>query len=273
MTQNRYKFIDADGKHLHTLDGRPLIGTSSVASVLAKPLTWWASGLAVKEFGCPDAKVLTKLRKGKASVAEIHELHERASTVQSEISAMSGEEYVALLDRAYRAHDQRLGTAAAEGTDLHKELELLVTAAMRGDVYAASERLQPFIAFIRNEVQDWLWCETHMYSEKWWTGGISDLGVRTKEGKVLVIDFKSAKADYLSAYWQAGGYSLQLKENGGFDRDGNQLFPPVPKIDGIGILAFGAKEPKVQVRYDVAECEQNFLHELALYRALAEERD
>ena len=42
--------------HLHKLDGVALTGTSSVIDVLAKPLTWWASGLACAEFGWLNPK-------------------------------------------------------------------------------------------------------------------------------------------------------------------------------------------------------------------------
>ena len=43
----RYRFIDENGKHLHTLDGIPLIGTSTAVQVLGKGgLTWWAAELA-----------------------------------------------------------------------------------------------------------------------------------------------------------------------------------------------------------------------------------
>ena len=44
-----YKFDDKN--HLHTLNGKALTGTSSIGNVLAKPLTWWASGLAVSKLG------------------------------------------------------------------------------------------------------------------------------------------------------------------------------------------------------------------------------
>ena len=40
--ENRYKF-DAK-EHLHSLDSKPLVGTSTVMGIVAKPLTWWAAG-------------------------------------------------------------------------------------------------------------------------------------------------------------------------------------------------------------------------------------
>ena len=46
---NRYAFNEQD--HIPALDGKPLMGTSTVVGVLSKPLTWWAAGEAVKKLG------------------------------------------------------------------------------------------------------------------------------------------------------------------------------------------------------------------------------
>lgn len=275
MTQ-KYRFTDSDGQHLHEINvngiWRPLIGTSAVSGVLNKNLTWWASGLAVREFGCPKPKVLTKRRNNKASEREINELFETAAKSRNLISAMGNREYVDLLDRAYRAHTVKLTDSADEGTLLHAELEALVKAYMRGEPYPAPEKLQPFVAFINAEVADWLWCEVHMYSSKHWLGGISDCGYRRKTGEVGVLDFKSAKDAYPEHFEQCAGYAIQLQENGGFDRDGNQLLPPVEKIDELSVLAFGMKQPVVQTRKDVGACKETFLHTLAIYKTREMER-
>src|SRR5437899_1811597 len=58
----RYRFHDKDGEHLHTLDGKPLIGTSTAIRVLNKPLTWWAAGMALTPLGW--------LNKNKSKVAD-----------------------------------------------------------------------------------------------------------------------------------------------------------------------------------------------------------
>ena len=99
---NRYQFNKAE--HVHTLDDKPLIGTSGVSSVISKPLSYWASGLAVKTLGIPDPKVLTKLKHKKHTPKDYDELVLSASQVQQEIREMSVEKYIKLLDCAYRAH-------------------------------------------------------------------------------------------------------------------------------------------------------------------------
>src|ERR1700722_16042386 len=119
----QYRFDEAN--HIHTLDGKPLMGTSTVVGVIAKPLTWWASGLAVESLGWQK-----KLDPRKVTSAEM-ELNEgqrklRASVALREIKAMSGEEYLAKLDKAYRAHADSLNKSAGKGTDMHAALETYV---------------------------------------------------------------------------------------------------------------------------------------------------
>ncbi len=85
----KYKYYDEKGEHLHTLDDRPLIGTSTALKVLAKPLTWWASGLACAELGWLNSKTNPdNIRL------------EKADDKLKEISVMGAKEYLALLDKA-----------------------------------------------------------------------------------------------------------------------------------------------------------------------------
>src|SRR3954465_10965157 len=74
-----YRFIDEKGEHLHLLNGQPLVGTSQIGNVLAKPLAWYGSGKAVEVFGCPNPKVLTKIKNKKATLAEWDALRDSLS--------------------------------------------------------------------------------------------------------------------------------------------------------------------------------------------------
>src|ERR1044071_7674045 len=108
-TKPRYRFIDEGGQHLHTLDGKPLLGTSTVVDVLGKPLAYYASGRAVMEFGVPDPKVLTKLKNGKATKAEKSVLFEALGNFIVGLKMMSSvEDYAKLCTRAYFAHKTHL---------------------------------------------------------------------------------------------------------------------------------------------------------------------
>src|ERR1700691_4018829 len=117
-----YRFINEKREHLHTLDGKPLVGTSTVTKVIAKPLTWWASGLAVGQLGW-----VKKLDPRDATAEEIEANSKlRMSMAIDQLDAyktMFAPDYIKLLDKAYRAHADSLDKSADKGTDMHAELE------------------------------------------------------------------------------------------------------------------------------------------------------
>src|SRR3990167_1365761 len=163
ITQNNmYKYLDSKKEHLHTFNDKPLIGTSSVGSVLAKPLTWWASGLAVKELGVPDPKVFTKMKKKQATQEEIDALNSSCGEFLTRFKDMSVESYITLLSNAYKAHSVKLADSAEEGVDLHAELERYVknhilTQGKAVDVTEYEPRIQPFIDWTEKNVKRFLW--------------------------------------------------------------------------------------------------------------------
>src|SRR3990167_9943180 len=112
----KYRFLNKDGEHLHQLwienEWKNLTGTSSVVNVLAKPLTWWASGLACEKFGWLNPK------KNPQEIVRqaLQEGWER-------VKGLSLEAYEKLLGEAYKAHSVNLKDSAEKGTDLHFELE------------------------------------------------------------------------------------------------------------------------------------------------------
>lgn len=117
--------------HIHLLDNKPLYGTTTVLSVLAKPLTWWASGLAVKELsGIEDPSVFTRIKNKKASAKEVLDLHQQIAKWFDIHREDTVDDYIVLLDKAYRAHSVKLDTTAQAGTDLHAELERFVKFCM-----------------------------------------------------------------------------------------------------------------------------------------------
>ena len=50
----KYNFNSVE--HLHSLDDKPLTGTSTVCGVLYKPLTWWAAGKTLEVLGWTNSK-------------------------------------------------------------------------------------------------------------------------------------------------------------------------------------------------------------------------
>ncbi len=263
---NRYKYFSNDEKgneqHLHTLDLAPLVGTSTVLSVVAKPLTWWASGMAVGELGWLNSK--------KASESE---RLDNALPMLMKIKEMGVDEYIKLLDKAYAAHNKKLNKAAKDGKDLHAELERFVTNRMLAEKGSAvdtteyDEQIQPFIEWSNANVKKFLASEAHCYSEKYWVGGIMDAVAILNDGSYVIIDFKSSKEAYDTQVWQIGGYHIQIAENGLFDRDGNKIFDLGDnEISQHIVVPFGAEvvEPAISKTVDLNQ--RAFLAALELYK-------
>lgn len=248
-------------QHVHSLGGRPLCGTSTVMSVVSKPLTWWASGLAMRKFGWLDPKKNTPEDVQKA-------LEEGFKKVKE----CSIQEYGQLLAEAYKAHATNLKETASAGTDLHAELEKYVKWQMteKSTKEIFDEKIMPFIKWAERNVKRFLWSETYCYSEKLWLGGISDCGVELNDGTCGIIDFKSSKEVYPAQFWQCAGYDLQISENGGFDKNGKQLFKLEQPIKFYAIVPFGAKNVEPVFNYDTEGCKQAFAAALILYKKLNE---
>ena len=260
-----YKF--SKEQHIHTLDGQPLIGTSSMASVLAKPLTWWASGLACEKFGW--------ISKGNAKKGWTPKKDRllKASDRRMEIIAMDDETYLDLLDEAYSAHATKLKDSAVGGTDMHQVMEDYITECIKTNngipklVLNSDEKLLLFGEWAVKNVKKFIASEIHCYSKELWLGGILDCIYEDMEGKIVVLDFKSSKEVYLSQFWQCVGYAIQLEENGGFTPDGEKILEPT-KIDYVAVLPFGMDKPEVQFNFDMVGGKEAVKAMVTLYKKL-----
>jgi len=261
-----YRFIDEGKKHLHTLDGKPLLGTSTVVGVLAKPLTWWASGMAVSLFGWLNPKLHPP-----------ESVKSRAREVFEQIRELDLDGYISLLKKAYGAHAEKMDISAEAGTDMHSLLEDYVkkmisdqdgVPRLMNDDNEGEEnwkKVQLFARWAVENVEKFLYSEVHVYSEKMWTGGITDLVFVMKDGKTLIGDFKSSKEAYLSQFIQIAGYDLQQEENGILTNDGEKLSNPL-KVDGYVVFPFGGKEFVPAFRYNTEELKEGFKSACVLYK-------
>lgn len=270
-SETGYRFIDTDGEHLHVLSGQPLIGTSNVGSVLAKPLAWYGSGKAVEVFGCPNPKVLTKIKNRKATDEEIKLHKDSLSASLRAIKLMEDDQFGKLIDKAYRAHDTYKRERAVVGTDVHAECEAYVKAWMRGDQPTRKESISPFMDWAVANVKRFLWSEGHCYSARHWIGGISDVGYETKDGKFGIMDFKSTKEAYVSQFWQCAGYDIQISENGVLDKNGHLLYTLESPISEYCIFAFGGDKPQPYFFSDPKGAQEAFLACLLIYNKLPKE--
>lgn len=259
---------DSEG-HVHLLDGKPLIGTSSMASVLAKPgLTWWSAGLACEKLGWThpgNAKDGWKKKEDRLREAE---------ETQDYIHQLNPEEYLKLLDEAYRAHTTKLHSSAATGIDMHSVMEKYVKACIEknGGVpikgKTENPKLSLFVDWATKNVKRFLWSEINCYSRELWLGGISDCGYEDKDGLVAILDFKSSKEAYLSQFWQCVGYAIQIEENGGFTPEGNRVIDPI-QISYVAVLPFGMEKPEVQYSHDMTGGREAVKAMLLLHRKLS----
>lgn len=239
-------------EHFYTLDGEPLIGTTTALSVIAKPLTWWSSGMAVGKMGWTNPKYTSP--EGRIEAVE---------RVLPQIKGMTTPEYLKLLDEAYKAHSVKLKDSAQAGTDLHEILEVFVRT---GEV--KDEKIRPFVDWAKENVKRWLWSEAICYSKDLWVAGTSDVGAELKTGDYVVIDFKSSKEKYFSHDIQAGGYALQIEENGWYDADGKKLGELDKPIKGVAIVPFGAKKVEPIFNWEMDELKTAFKNAVALYKIM-----
>ena len=257
---NRYKYFDEKKQHLHTLDGKPLIGTSTVTKIIAKTLTWWASGMALTQLGWTNPK-LVKKEDGIEIAAKARKNF-----------FINNEEYYDWLQECYRAHDMRKKDAGKTGVDMHEMLEIYVRSCIdtnKGIPLAhnvdESKAVSSFTEWSMANVDTFLFAEGHCYSERLWVGGIADAGAKMKDGNIAIFDFKSAKAAYYDHFIQAAGYALQIAENGVFDKDGNQILGKM-EAQTLYIVPFGSEDTTPRPHFDVQGRMQDFEAAVRLYK-------
>jgi hypothetical protein len=258
-----YRFINEKGEHLHELDGKPLIGTSTVVGVMAKPLTWWVADLAVKELGW-----VKKADPRKVTRSEVEENEkERMGAAIDQLDAykmMFAPDYIKLLDKAYRAHADSLTKSADKGTDMHGELEAYVKVCINensGKPFPTGTEGHPavniFAVWAVENVERFIASEVHCYSERLWTGGITDCIFEDKQNRTAIMDFKSSKEAYLSQFFQIAGYDIAISENGIFDSDGKHMGVVEP-ISYYAVFPFGMENPAPSFHYDTAGAKKGF---------------
>lgn len=211
-------------KHVHTIEGQPLFGTSTVVKEVMPPfLAKWGAQCAV-DF----------LRDPKNS----EEVTEGLYYVRTE-----------KMDAAVGAWSKVRDKAATKGTDMHKDLEDYVQHCIdtsagipQWDSTFPEGVVGSFAKWSYENVGKFILSEKNTYSKEIWCGGIIDCAGELKTGELAVIDFKSSKEGYFNQYVQAGGYALQLEESGYGDFNGEnwQNFPG--KVNALIVIPFGAKK-------------------------------
>ena len=260
MTSN-YKYIDEKGEHLHTLDSKPLIGTSSVVKT-AYPFSnlYWASGMACSLFGWLNPRYNTP-----------ESVKIKANEVLEQIKGMDAESYLSLLEKAYKAHAEKRDLAAEAGTDLHSLLEDYVKECISTNeskpLLGLNAQIQGFTDWAIVNVEKFLASEVHTYSEKKWLGGIVDCVAVLKDGKTAIFDFKSSKEAYDGHFFQISLYDIQLREKGGYTSSGDKILKLI-RADCYIVVPFGNTKIEPVMRFNTKQLREVGRSLLKTYRVI-----
>lgn len=194
---NMYKFDEK--QHMHSLDGKPLHGVTTVLSVIAKPaLIQWAANMACDLVGTAERD-----RLGNYVVTR------------------------ELLDAARTAHRTKKEKAGNWGSELHSILESLIKIAIKqsngklamhvdfkeGVDEMLKKQVGNFMEWAHKNNVEFVESEKHVYSEELWIGGICDMVFKI-DGKKYIGDIKTSSAIYNEHFFQMAAYALCLEEQG-----------------------------------------------------------
>jgi len=246
---NRYKFLEE--KHIHTLDGNPLKGNTTVLGVIAKNLTWWAAELAAVE-ALESGEHIPTIREEYEVVKAIDD------PIQRKVAMDNLQKKYPAFKKARFAHYDNKNKKAKKGTDMHEELEKyvkLMISDQNGNPMLMNgyehESVEIFAKWSIKNVKRFIASEFHCYSEKLWTGAIGDLLYESMKGDLVLMDFKSKKETYRSDYLQDAGIDIMVNENGILDAEGNLVGKIDKTINSYGVYPFGVKDPEPSFYYDV----------------------
>lgn len=194
--EKRYEFFKE--KHIHTLDGKPLTGVTTVLGVIAKPaLIQWAANMAV-EYILNNAIV-------------------GASTEADTVIVLK-----TTIEKAKTAHRIKKEKAGDWGTLVHawvekyamsKILEQSEPVILEGKM---GEACSHFKKWSEDNKVKFLESEKNVWSEKLWIGGIADLLVEI-DGQKWVADIKTGSGIYPEHFAQMSAYQLCMEEMGMYE--------------------------------------------------------
>jgi CRISPR/Cas system-associated exonuclease Cas4 (RecB family) len=222
-------------QHIHLLDGKPLMGVTTVLSVISKPaLIQWSANMAVGHI---------------------------KDNIKPNIDG--GYDYAELLtclDEAKSAHRKKKETAGDWGTFVHKAIEEWIKEKKIPTEFKEHTQLQAFENFVNWATQnkvEFLESEKHLWSKELWIGGIVDLVIKM-DGKKYIADIKTSSGIYNEAFFQMGAYNLCLEEMGDHK-------------DVEGYLVINLKKDgkmDLKMAHDMEINKKAFKHALGLYQII-----
>lgn len=180
-------------EHVYTLNGKPMMGCTSVLSVIAKPaLIGWAADCAVDLI---EAEV-TDAQRRPHGFADI--------------------KWPQLFKAARVAHRRKKEAAGEAGTDLHALIEEYVRHCIATNhghaTFTTLPAIDAFMQWATKQNIRFLATEQRLYSKELWVAGTCDL-IFEKDGKRYIGDIKTYKKlwDRIPMI-QCAGYSIMFEE-------------------------------------------------------------
>jgi CRISPR/Cas system-associated exonuclease Cas4 (RecB family) len=226
--ENKYKF--EEGRHIHTLNGKPLMGVTTVLGVINKPmLIQWSANMAVDYIkdNWFDKHVIT-------------------------------EGWEEVLKEARTAHRKKKEKAGDWGTAVHKAIEEWIKLKKEEPELdkTGMKVFNQFRAWAEENSVKFLESEKHLWSKDLWIGGICD-GILTFKDKKYIFDIKTGSAIYPTMWAQMGAYDLCLKAMEEHEDVAGYLIVNLKK-DGTMDLA---------ISHELDFNQQFFKNALALYKS------
>jgi hypothetical protein len=171
-------------RHIHLLEGRPLMGVTTVLGVISKGnvLIDWSARMATEY-------------------------------IRDNLKSMDDLEMV--LEEAKNAHRKKKERAGDWGTALHKIIEDFIKDG-KEPLNLDDNQGKCFSLFkswaTENNVE-FLESEKHVYSKTDWVGGIADI-IAVVNGKKMICDIKTGSGIYPEMWAQMGAYHLCLEDMG-----------------------------------------------------------
>lgn len=252
----KYQFDKVE--HVHSLDGSPLMGTSTVIKEVLPPF----------------------LAKWGAQMGADFTLAEVAKTTYGSLSACIDDLQKRILPASVNAWTKARSDAAKGGTDMHSALENYVVDCLNqneGKPIALSmddpvvpeenkEKMVKFATWSVKYIDKFVFSEKNTYSKELWVGGQVDCLAKLKTGMLVVVDFKSSPKAYFNQFIQCAGYAAQLEESGYGDADGANWTQLEQPVGGLLIIPFGGKTLKPELIENVNGYKDVFARLVEVYK-------
>lgn len=250
--------------HLHTLDGKPMIGASTAIGVVGGAdalMQWYADMAAVAGLSKPQQ--------------DIKEAYDAANALSDKTERSKAK---AALDKTYpdyadarRAAIQSRDGSAKKGTLRHGVLEDYIRKCLAENegkpIKESIEGIQMFIDWSLENVAKFYFTEANCFSEKLWVGGIADIGLQMKDGKNLIGDHKSSREAFPKQFLQAALYDVLLAHSGILDSQGNKISDWKP-ADGVVIFPFRSEPFTPEYKWDITKWRKGAEDAVNLYKLI-----